>query len=263
MVAIGVSATSAASFNASSAASGTSPPSHRESRGCGIPVRFEISVCDIPRSRRRLINSVVSLMAELYALSHRLSMPQRIIRPCIFDGVKPYELFAALMTMEGGSMPLARKMGSVRIQSKLHKFAAGGVANPARATAEVIAKYFKIPVDAIYDEKVATAIAKERNISAIPAGIAAATKKPAQKKRTAQEERAAKLVKDFMAMSPVEQQRLEMLMIVARDGVQPSEKWRAPGRPRRTADSGGFDSGLSDLDDAKPAARKKIKRTED
>jgi hypothetical protein len=89
-------------------------------------------------------------------------MPWRIIHPCIVDGVKPYQFVAALVEAAGGPFRVARAMRAPSFQPTLHKFVNGQVANPKRPTAERIAKHFRIPVDAIYDERVATQLAKER-----------------------------------------------------------------------------------------------------
>lgn len=62
-------------------------------------------------------------------------------------------------------MPLAKALGNGRLQSKIYKFINGQVAEPARSTAEPIAAYFKIPLDAIYSEEVATAVAQQLNVN--------------------------------------------------------------------------------------------------
>ena len=64
-----------------------------------------------------------------------------------------------------GSMPLAKEIGKPELQSTIHRFIHGEVASPKRATAEALAAYFKLPVDALYDDKLATRIAIERELS--------------------------------------------------------------------------------------------------
>lgn len=165
-------ATRAASLNASSAPAGTSPFAHREMRGCGIPERLEISSCDMPLSRRRRMRSDVSLMPPMYAMSHSMSMPHRSMRRCIFDGVKPYLLIAALMRQQNtGPLPVAKAIGQVKLQSHFQKFKSGQVDEPARTTAAPLAKYFDIPIEAIYDEKIAGQIARERGLVALARDI--------------------------------------------------------------------------------------------
>lgn len=128
-----------------------------------------ISVCDMPQSRSVLIRAVVSLMRVLYAMSHSLSMPNRIIRTCIVSAMKPNELLAALLIKEGLSVNrLATKVGRPGLQSQIQKFKTGGVVEPGRSTVEPLAAYFGIPSDAFYKAKVATAIAKERGLPQPP-----------------------------------------------------------------------------------------------
>lgn len=137
-----------------------------------MPVRLEISVCDSPRSRRRLISTAVVLMPECYSMSHNLSIPHRNMHCRIVAAVKPHELICRLVVEHGlaprvglGALPLAKALGRPQLQPSLHKFMAGDVTEPQRSTAESLAAYFEIPVDAVYDERVATRIARERGIA--------------------------------------------------------------------------------------------------
>jgi len=138
--------------------------------------------------------------------------------------MKPHELIAALMHQEGGSLPLARKMGKPGFQSKIHKFAAGHVANPLRPTAEALAGYFNLPVDAIYDEKVATAIARERGISPLTAEILAAKQKT---KRPAIDQEAKQAAATFASLTPKEREAFWQALDAAR-GTAPAEKAQQP-----------------------------------
>lgn len=107
----------------------------------------------------------------VYAPSHYASMHS--------DGMKPFELIAALMHREGlGPLPLAKKIGKAKLQPQIHRFSRGEVANPDRSTAVPIAEYFHIPVEAIYDERIATEVARELGITAVaPASSTAPRKK--------------------------------------------------------------------------------------
>lgn len=128
-----------------------------------MDVRREISVCDKPAARSPLISSVVALIPPLYANSHSLSMPHRIIHGRIVLDVKqPHELVHRLVEDAKGSYAVARAMKAPNFQGTLFKFCAGKVAQPTRETAERIANHFGIPVDAIYDPKVATKVWRER-----------------------------------------------------------------------------------------------------
>jgi hypothetical protein len=82
--------------------------------------------------------------------------------------MKPYQLIAALMAREGlGALPLAKKIKKPNLQPQIHRFMHGEVESPSRSTAAPIAEYFGIPVDAIYEEKIATAIAAERGLNVV------------------------------------------------------------------------------------------------
>ena len=92
--------------------------------------------------------------------------------------MKPFELIAALMQREGlGPLPLAKKIGKAKLQPQIHRFSRGEVANPDRTTAVPIAEYFHIPVEAIYDERVATKVARELGITAVVTSVATAPRK--------------------------------------------------------------------------------------
>ena len=83
-------------------------------------------------------------------------MPHRIIRRCIVQPVKPHQLVKALVDRAGGALPVAVAMKARTFQGTLWKICDGKVASPSRASAERIAAHFGIPVEAIYDEKIAT-----------------------------------------------------------------------------------------------------------
>jgi hypothetical protein len=192
-----------------------------------MPDRRAISDCDRPLARSLWIRSVVSLMPQLYAMSHSMSMPRRIIRGCIVSAVKPYQLIAALMAREGlGPLPLARRIGKEKLQPQFHRFSKGEVANPKRTTAAPLAEYFGLPIDAIYDEKLATAIAKERGIVALPPA------EPAERKRTSRpsgpSDEAMKIARLYDKLDDFERQRFRLLMLAARNGKNPDHIKPAP-----------------------------------
>lgn len=184
-------------------------------------------------------------------------MPRHIIRPCIFAAVKPYQLVAALMHQAGlGALPLAKKMGKPKLQPQIHRFVKGEVLEPARTTAAPMALFFGIPIDAMYDEKVATAVAKERGLSELPTQLIST--KPPRPKRS-DESDARKLAADIQRLSPAERQRLRMMMMLVRDPKRPGENWRAPGADKSQPidDLIGGISGLTELDEARPPAKPK------
>ena len=180
-------------------------------------------------------------------------MPQCIIRHGIFARVKPYELIAALMAREGlGPLPLAKKMGRPKLQPQIHRFVNGDVASPARTTAEPLAAYFKIPTEAIYTEQAATAVARERDISAV-LPTASARKREPSVKASAPSPEAMKIARQYDRLTSAGKQRYRLLMLVAQDGIDPTDVKAAPGRPSsNTSHRSAFDadSGLSDLGDS-------------
>ena len=94
--------------------------------------------------------------------------------------MKPHALIAALV--RGTKKPplqVAREMKNANFQGTLHKFMAGNVASPKRSTAEVIAAYFDLPVDALYDDAVASRIAVERGVTAAAGAASAAVREHA------------------------------------------------------------------------------------
>ena len=155
--------------------------------------------------------------------SHNLSMPHCIIRSGIFRPVKPHELIAALMAREGlGPLPLAKKMGRPKLQPQIHRFVNGEVASPARTTAEPLAAYFKIPTEAIYTEKAATAVAVERDISAVLPKAPRRKRETSAKTSTPSDE-AMKIARRYDRLTEAGKQRYRLLMLVAQDGIDPTE----------------------------------------
>lgn len=70
--------------------------------------------------------------------------------------MKAYEFIAWLVARGGGTLAVARAMRRPGFQPSLHKLCAGQVASPKRSSAERIAAHFGIPVDAVYDDVLAT-----------------------------------------------------------------------------------------------------------
>lgn len=107
-------------------------------------------------------------MPTVYAFSHSMSMPHRMICLGTVSTMKPHQLIAALMLGEGlNPSSLARKIKRPELQPTIHRFVHGKTADPDRSTAEPLAAYFRVPTDAIYSEKVASLIAKERGLQAV------------------------------------------------------------------------------------------------
>lgn len=72
--------------------------------------------------------------------------------------MKPRELLRNLMNLEGlNPTSLARRTGDRTKQPQIHRFLTGEAREPKRSTLQPVADYFHIPVDALFDEQVATA----------------------------------------------------------------------------------------------------------
>jgi transcriptional regulator with XRE-family HTH domain len=80
----------------------------------------------------------------------------------------PHELIHELVARAGGSLRVAKAMGSPSFQGTLYKIAHGQVLEPTHETASRIASHFGIPVEALYSTEVATQVAAERLMPPMP-----------------------------------------------------------------------------------------------
>lgn len=158
------SACNACSFSASSALSGVSPDSHRDSRGCGIPVSLDISDCEsraVLRSSR--IKLVVALMPTSYTLAHRERKS-----PSNYPGVHslkmdPRKLMQDLMDAQGlNTNSLAAATKNKTRQPQIYRFLDGTSKEPKRSTLVPVACFFGVPVEAFFDPKVADDVYREK-----------------------------------------------------------------------------------------------------
>ncbi len=79
--------------------------------------------------------------------------------------MQPHELIAALVRNTGKPLlQVATEMDRASFQSTLHKLVNGQIVAPTRPTAKKVADYFELPVEALYDARLATQIAVERGI---------------------------------------------------------------------------------------------------
>lgn len=145
------------------------------------------------------------------------AMPQRIIPSCIVGGVKPYQLIEALMAAEElGPLPLAKKLKKPELQPLIHRFINGAVKSPKSSTAIPLADYFNLPLEAIYQEKVATEIAKQRGLKALPP-------KPPKKPKRPSSGGVADFASKFMAMPPELQREALAAIGIEVNTAQPSD----------------------------------------
>lgn len=93
--------------------------------------------------------------------------------------MKPHELIARLVkATEKSTLQVATEMHRASFQGTLHKLINGEVDSPSRQTAERIARYFKLPADALYDATLATRIARERGLLSPQAGAKLEVREP-------------------------------------------------------------------------------------
>ena len=79
--------------------------------------------------------------------------------------MQPHQLIAALMhAQQIRTNALAASMRKPALQPSIHRFLAGQVKEPARSTAEPLAAFFHIPVEALYNPAEAARIAKARGL---------------------------------------------------------------------------------------------------
>lgn len=80
--------------------------------------------------------------------------------------MKPHELIALLLARTDKSvLQVAKEMGRASYQPTLYKFKEGLVGSPTHKTAARIAKYFNLPIEALFDDGVATRVAVERGLA--------------------------------------------------------------------------------------------------
>lgn len=81
----------------------------------------------------------------------------------------PHVLIQHLMAKTGKStLQIAKDMHRASFQSTLHKFVHGDITVPTHGTAKRIADYFDLPIEAMYDSKVAAKYAQERGLAYQP-----------------------------------------------------------------------------------------------
>lgn len=149
-------------------------------------------------------------------------MPHHIIGTCIVRPVKPYQLVAALMAREGmGPLPLAKKINKPALQPQIHRFVRGEVLEPSPSTAVPLATYFGLPLEAMYDEKAATAVARERGVTELPPE-AMPIKKRRKVVAQAFDEDVMQVAALYAELSPEERQRFRALLSPPQEGAHPS-----------------------------------------
>lgn len=131
--------------------------------------------------------------------------------------MKPHQLLYALMSRaQIGSNALAVAIGQPGLQGQIHRWMHGLVAHPRATTAQPIAAYFSVPMEALYVEEVATKIAKERGLTVVE------PKRRRKESDSATEAKQAKAIAErYLGMSADERKRFELLLEVATGKRQP------------------------------------------
>ena len=130
-------------------------------------------------------------------------MHQHIAAAGTFARMKPYQLVLGLMAQQGiaGALPLAKAANVAKKQPQIHRWLDGSVSEPKRATLEPLAKFFDLPIEALYDEREATRIARDRGI---PDPLPTLDKRPRQRRAS----QVGELLKQVEQLSPKERQEL-------------------------------------------------------
>lgn len=146
---------------------------------------------------------------------------------------------------------LARAIHNQSFQGTLHKFLSGKTASPDQATAARIAKFFGLPIEAIYDAKVATRIAQERGLLDGKEGLQLAVRETKETYAPAPAAWPFKTVSatDLAKLSPPAMRQLERLIVAFIGGPVPTEvdgeTWRNAARALATS----MDQGIRALPD--------------
>ncbi len=120
-----------------------------------------------------------AFMRPVYALSHCF-----VYAPAHYAGVHsrlvtPHELIGELVNRSGKSVTqIAREMHQPTFQGTLHKFLSGLVREPSRTTAERISRYFRVPMESLYNDAAATRCAFERGLLPAPPSTTLSAREP-------------------------------------------------------------------------------------
>lgn len=174
----------AASLSASSAPTLASPDPHLEMRGCGMPVRAAISICDKPGGAacKRLIKVEIWLMRNILCAFALLTQCLNEIYFWHSEFMKPGKLLAILMQRSGyRATTLAAALNNPKVsQPQINKFVHGVVAQPKNEFLEPIADFYGLSVEVFIKPEMASATLKtlpdkvvpvRRHIAVQPAGM--------------------------------------------------------------------------------------------
>lgn len=149
--------------------------------------------------------------------------------------MEPHELVKALFERRDdirSVSELARLIHNQGFQGTLHKFLSGRTRSPDHDTATRIAKFFGLPIEAIYDSKAATRIGREMGLALDPAEKPAVASQGTSYSAAAprwpfKQVTAAEVAK----LSPTALRQLERLIVAFLGGPVPAEQdtdsWRS------------------------------------
>jgi hypothetical protein len=130
---------------------------------------------------------------------------------------------AALMVRDGlNPTQLAKEIKRPTLQSQIHRLVHGEVGSPSAGTAAPLAAYFGLPLEAMYDEKVATALARERGVTELPPEMTPTKKKRSKVAAPALDEDAMQVAAQYAELGPEERQRFRALLSPPDEEVHPS-----------------------------------------
>jgi hypothetical protein len=141
--------------------------------------------------------------------------------------MQPHELVQRLVRQTGKStLQVAVEMHRASFQGTLHKLIGGQVASPSRQTAQRISRYFKIPIEAMYDSAVARRVAVEQGL------VAGAVHEPVTPYKVttngALETRAkaapvfsARTEQRLRALDPAQRKHVEAIVVAHLDAIAP------------------------------------------
>lgn len=136
---------------------------------------------------------------------------------------------------------LARAIHNQGFQGTLHKFLTGRTASPDQKTAARIAKFFGLPIEAIYDARVATRIAQERGLIDAKGGAPLVAREAENRYEPAPPAWPFKQVSatDLAKLSPPAMKQLERLVAAFIGGPVPTgidpDEWIAVARTLATS----------------------------
>jgi transcriptional regulator with XRE-family HTH domain len=133
------------------------------------------------------------------------------------------ELFRLLMAREGlNPYSLSKRLNGRTKQPQLHRYLKGSAAEPRRATLAPVAEFFKIPLEALFDDDAATEAARSLGLMGEPAAEPPPARQPTTR---APLDQALDVVLDAIASAP-DKARLRTALMALLDDDAPAYRQR-------------------------------------